>query len=127
MTTVLLDTHIWTWSLVEEERLSQSASAAIRAADVVFVSPISFFEIAQKVRLGKWPEMAPFVDTLPSLLEQQGGLVAPLDPAICIAAGLLDWSHGDPFDRLLAATSAQIGAPLVSADAAFDQIATRIW
>jgi PIN domain nuclease of toxin-antitoxin system len=40
---------------------------------------------------------------------------------------MMDWSHGDPFDRLLAATSAQLALPLVSADPVFDQIATRIW
>ena len=33
----------------------------MNAADSVLVSPITFFEIAQKVRLGKWPEMEPFV------------------------------------------------------------------
>jgi PIN domain nuclease of toxin-antitoxin system len=40
------------------------------AADIVLVSPITFFEVAQKVRLGKWPEMEPFVSQLPALLER---------------------------------------------------------
>lgn len=33
----------------------------------ILVSAISFFEIAQKVRLGKWSEMAAYVDRLPAL------------------------------------------------------------
>lgn len=41
---------------------SAAALRAIAAADAVLVSPISFFEIAQKVRLGKWPEMSAFVN-----------------------------------------------------------------
>lgn len=74
-------------------------------ADNVFVSPISFFEIGQKVRLGKWPEMQPWVDNLPSLLEEQGGSIADLDPFVCLTSGTMQWEHRDPFDRLLAATS----------------------
>ena len=53
MTAVLLDTHAWAWSLAGDDRLSKPALAAIEAADTVLVSPITFFEIAQKVRLGK--------------------------------------------------------------------------
>lgn len=100
---------------------------AIEAADTVLVSPITFFEIAQKVRLGKWPEMEPFVSRLPVLLGEQGGSVAGFDPAICIAAGMMAWSHRDPFDRLLAATAMQYNLPLVSADAVFDGIVMRLW
>ncbi len=76
MTAVLLDTHAWAWSLVGDARLPARALAAMNQADRVLVSPISFFEIAQKVRLGKWPEMAFFIDRLPSLLQEQGGAVA---------------------------------------------------
>ena len=127
MTKILLDTHAWAWSLADETKLSEPALAAIAAADTVLVSPISFFEIAQKVRLGKWPEMAPFASRLPALLAEQGGSVAGLDPAICIAAGMMAWSHRDPFDRLLAATAMHYNLPLVSADSAFDGIVTRLW
>ena len=127
MTTVLLDTHTWAWSLPGDARLSKPALAAISAADTVLVSPISFFEIAQTVRLGKWPEMEPFVGRLAALLGEQGGSVAGFDPSICIAAGMMAWTHRDPFDRLLAATAMHFSLPLVSADTAFDGIVTRLW
>ena len=74
MSSVLLDTHAWAWSLAGDRRLSAGAVAAIEGAESVFVSPISFFEIAQKVRLGKWPEMVGFVERLPGLLVAQGGV-----------------------------------------------------
>lgn len=96
-------------------------------ADRVLVSPISFFEIAQKVRLGKWPEMELFVETLPTILEEQGGIVAGLDPEICLRAGIMDWEHRDPFDRLLAATAIKYELPLVSADTVFDEVTIRVW
>lgn len=66
MTAVLLDTHAWVWSLDADDRLSAPARTAIAAADSVFVSPITFFEIAQKVRIGKWPEMERFVADCPN-------------------------------------------------------------
>ena len=126
MTAVLLDTHAWAWSLAGDARLSAPALAVMSRADRVLVSPISVFEIAQTVRRGEWPEMPPFIDRLPFLLEQQGGAVAGFGPAICLLAGMMDWPHRDPFDRLLAATARQDSLPLASADAAFDRIVARI-
>ena len=127
MRAVLLDTHAWTWSLTGDERLSRTALAAITGAETVLVSPISFFEIAQKVRLGKWPQMEPFVERLPALLETQGGRVAELEGVICVSAGMMAWAHRDPFDRLLAATALRRDAPIVSADAVFDGVVDRVW
>jgi len=127
VTAILLDTHAWAWSLTGDDRLSPRAIEAIRQADTVLVSPISFFEIAQKVRLNKWPEMAPFTKQLPALLRQQGGALAALNAAICIEAGSMEWVHRDPFDRFLAATARQNSLPLVSADAVFNGILQRVW
>ncbi|WP_234710629.1 type II toxin-antitoxin system VapC family toxin [Sinorhizobium arboris] len=56
MTAVLLDTHAWAWSLTGDARLPNKATALLAQADSVLVSPISLFEIGQKVRIGKWPE-----------------------------------------------------------------------
>ncbi|KIC47829.1 type II toxin-antitoxin system VapC family toxin [Tateyamaria sp. ANG-S1] len=122
MTAVLLDTHAWVWSFADDHLLSDPARKAIGAADAVFVSPISFFEIGQKVRIGKWPEMAPMIDDLPRILSDQGGLVAPMTPQICLRAATWEWTHRDPFDRLIAATAEQSELTLVTVDAAFDQL-----
>ncbi|WP_343713824.1 type II toxin-antitoxin system VapC family toxin [Inquilinus sp.] len=127
MRAVLLDTHAWAWSLTGDDRLSIKAQEAIEEAQAVLVSPITFFEIGQKVRLGKWPEMEPFLNRLPSLLEQQGGGAAELDPFVCLRAATMPWPHRDPFDRLLAATAIHNNLPLISADVVFDGIVTRLW
>ncbi len=124
---VLLDTHAWAWSLAGDARLSRPALSAIKAAHTVLVSPITFFEIAQKVRAGKWPVMEQFVDQLPALLREQGGSIASLSPAICIAASMMDWPHRDPFDRLLAASAIHYRLPLISSDNVFDGIVERVW
>ena len=127
MRAVLLDTHAWTWSLAGDDRLSRKALDAITGAETVMVSPISFFEIGQKVRLGKWPQMEPFIDRLPALLETQGGRIAELEGVICLTAGTMAWAHRDPFDRLLAATALRRDVPIVSADAVFDGVVSRVW
>ncbi|MFA7482042.1 MAG: type II toxin-antitoxin system VapC family toxin [Vulcanimicrobiota bacterium] len=93
MKSVLLDTHTWAWSLTGDNRLSESAIFTLTNAVTVFLSPISFYEIGQKVRIGKWPEMAECVDRLPEILEQQGGSIAALESRICLAASIMDWNH----------------------------------
>jgi PIN domain nuclease of toxin-antitoxin system len=41
---------------------------------------------------------------------------------------LLPFHHRDPFDRLLAAQSLELGVPLISIDAVFDRYGVeRIW
>ena len=96
-------------------------------AQTILVSAISFFEVAQKVRLGKWPEMAPYVERLPALLASQRGVAASLEAADCLMAGTMVWTHRDPFDRFLAASALRRRIPIVSADAVFDGILVRIW
>lgn len=124
MTQVLLDTHAWVWSFTDDAQLSAPARSAIEAASVVYVSPISFFEIGQKVRLGKWPEMAPFASNLAEILRGQGGVAAPLTPEICLQASLRAWEHRDPFDRLLASSAEILGIPLLTRDSVFAGLQT---
>ena len=109
------------------QRLSARATAAITKAATVMVSPISFYEIGQKVRLGKWDEMAAWVDRLAEILEEQGGSIASLEPRICLAASTMPWEHRDPFDRLIAASASHYNLPLVSVDTIFDGVVTRVW
>ena len=98
-------------------------------ADLVTISPVSAFEIGLKVRLGKWPEMVEFESTMPGLLDGQGVIVAALTPEIALHAGLLEWPHRDPFDRMLAATALTLGMVLISADTVFDSLPglRRVW
>ncbi len=128
---VLLDTHAWVWSFLDDPMLSPGARQAIAGADTVFVSPISLFEIGQKVRIGKWPGMASCLDSLPTVLREQGGVSAGLTAETALYAGRLEWAHRDPFDRIVAATAIRGGLTLVSADTMFDSFPdptlSRIW
>lgn len=120
---ILLDTHAWVWSLTADVRLSAAAIATIEQAETVSISAISLFEIGQKVRLGKWPEMAPFLDRLIPLAKEQGGRLIEVSPEASLFASTMEWGHRDPFDRIIAATAITKGMALVSTNAAFNALA----
>ena len=70
---VLLDTHAWAWSFADPDRLSPGARAAVASAAAVYVSPISFFEIGQKARSGRWPEIEQHLPRLPESCASRAG------------------------------------------------------
>jgi PIN domain nuclease of toxin-antitoxin system len=125
LSALLLDTHAWAWLMMGSPRLSRRSIEEVSSAREVFVSPISFFEIGQKVRLGKWPEMEPFASRLSEFLLQQGGRIATLTDEICLRAGTLAWVHRDPFDRIIVATAMISNLKLLSADPVFDNLEPR--
>ncbi len=115
---LLLDTHVLFWWFIEPARLTAAAFAAIEADDAeVYVSIASCWEIAIKVGLGKWPEATMLLDAFDDELDRAEFLVLPISIAHARAAGLLQSSHRDPFDRLLAAQAQIEGLTLVTADA----------
>lgn len=130
---MLLDTHVWVWSFNAQQRLSPIATSTLNAASSVAISSISLYEIGQKVRLGKWPEMVSRVAALTQMAHRQGVEVLDVSAEISLAAGVLHWDHRDPFDRIIAATAHKVGLQLLSADAAFDGLKRmhgwpgRIW
>ena len=126
---IVLDTHVVAWVLADSPRLSSAAREVIAQADDAVVSTVSLFEIAQKVRIGKWADMEPVVGRLTDELVKQGTRSVPPSAEICILAGQMQWPHRDPFDRMIAATALVQDLVLVSADTAFDSLPAlrRIW
>lgn len=128
MTDVLIDTHVWAWTLNDDERLSRPAVVAMEQADVIWISPVTVYEISQRVHLGKWPDMYRWLDQMDMLIEAQGSRVALFAPGIVLQAGTLDWPHRDPFDRMIAATARGMDVTLISADPVFDGMGLRrVW
>jgi PIN domain nuclease of toxin-antitoxin system len=124
---LLLDTQALVWGQMDRKKLTLRAREAIEASSSVYVSSITFFEMAQKARLGTWPEIEPMVGRLASMHEKQGGLIVDVDREIAQSAGELLWGHRDPFDRMIAATALQRKLILISADPVFDEVLRRIW
>jgi len=125
VTSFLLDTHVWAWAVKLDPLLPTRIAEQIVEANAIQVSAVSFYEIAQKVRLGKWPQMELFANKLAVVLAEQGGQLISMDGAISQLAGLLEWDHRDPFDRMIAATSIHLKLPLLSADTIFDELSDR--
>jgi PIN domain nuclease of toxin-antitoxin system len=112
-----------------DPRLSPKARAAVGAETAeVFVSAASAWELATKVRLGKFPEAARLTHRLAESLAEQS--FKPLAIAIEHGrlGGLLPGDHRDPFDRILAAQALLEDMPLVTNDAAFVGFGVkRLW
>lgn len=93
------------------------------------ISAITFYEFGQKVRLGKWDEMEPLASQLVSIALEVGFDLISLSARIATAASLLDWSHPDPFDGMIAAVAVEEGAGLISSGHAIDDLenVNRLW
>ena len=128
MTGLLLDTGCFAMVLTDDPRLPDRTRTAIATADRVVLSAVSLYEIGQKVRLGTWPAMTPFLQGLADRARADGLDLMPLKPEAALLAATLDWSHRDPFDRMLAAVCRTENIPLLSPDTVFEEIGVaRLW
>jgi PIN domain nuclease of toxin-antitoxin system len=119
---ILLDTHVLIWAVEQDPRLGQQATLEINAAAQdggLRVSAITPWEIAMLVtkdRLALSRETSSWFRTV---LSQPGLALVPIEPEIAIHAGQLPrFIHGDPADRLIIATAAILGCPLMTVDRA---------
>ena len=121
----LLDSHAFIWLTNTSRRLpEQLRSHLLLTTQRLLVSSVSAMEVSTKYHLGKWPEVAPLVslgDWMQTLHLFQADAL-PVTTEHALLAGSLDWSHKDPFDRLLAAQAMVEDVPLVSADTAFSSL-----
>lgn len=126
--TILLDSHAIVWYLAGDRRMSNAARSAIERDPQVYVSPVSAFEIANKHRLGKWPQIEVLARDFVSAIDGYQWLKLPLSLEHAHLAGRFPADHHDPFDRMLAAQSQAEDIPLVTADPAFRAFGTRtLW
>jgi PIN domain nuclease of toxin-antitoxin system len=112
---LLLDTHIWLWSLRTPELLGKRALQELRnPQNELWLSPISVWEallLHKKNRLNLGTDLARWAETATEKFKE-----ASLTRDIAVAALELNL-HGDPADRFLAATAMVLDLTLVTADA----------
>jgi len=124
---VLFDSHAFVWFLAGDERFSQRAREVVTADDTIAcVSAVTAWEIANKVRLGKWPEAEPLAASLSDVIDEHGFEPIAITVEQARIAGFLTGAHRDPFDRMLAAQAQIEGIPLVTADPAFRLFGTQV-
>jgi PIN domain nuclease of toxin-antitoxin system len=114
---LLLDTHIWIWSLLEPERLSRRVRRRLEdSANELWLSPISLWEtllLAERGRIDlevsptRWVEVAlrdfPIRD-------------ATLTREVATISRAVDVPHQDPADRFIVASAIVYDLALVTAD-----------
>jgi PIN domain nuclease of toxin-antitoxin system len=124
---ILFDSHALVWFLDGDSRLSRRALSALNAPDAALVvSAVSAWELANKVRLGKWPEVANFAQLFVETVTAQGYELLAITAHHARLAGFLPGTHRDPFDRMLAAQAQLENIPLVTADPVFTAFGTRV-
>jgi PIN domain nuclease of toxin-antitoxin system len=125
----LLDTHSLLWFLLDDPRLSIPGLATIEdPLNNVEVSPASYWEIAIKIRLGKYSLPEPYQTFMEREIADNDFRILPIEPKHTAMLTTMPLYHRDPFDRLLVAQASIEGIPLVSADARLDAYGiTRIW
>lgn len=121
---LLLDTHIWLWSLLDPERLGPKTARLIEDPDEEkWLSPITIWEtlmLAERRRVSLEPDAHEWVRA------QLGRLPvseAPLTTEVAIESRRLKVASDDPADRFLAATARVYDLTLVTADARLHRIA----
>ena len=112
---LLLDTHIWLWSLNDPALLGKRVLHELRNPEnELWLSPISTWEaltLNAKGRIQLPSDLAGWVAQATAPLQE-----APLTHEIALMARQLPLRHNDPADRFLAATAQALRLTLVTAD-----------
>ena len=114
---LLLDTHIWIWSVLEPTRLSRRIARAIdNAQNELWLSPISVWELlmlTQKGRVQLNEDAVPWAQRTVKDLQLHE---APLTFEVALETSTLNLIHSDPSDRLIVASAKVFDLTLVTAD-----------
>jgi PIN domain nuclease of toxin-antitoxin system len=114
---LLLDTHIWVWSLVEPDRLSQTVVDQLEAADnELWLSPISVWELLMLIERGRVEVDGNPVEWVTDALQAVPLREAPLTHEVALESRRLRLKLEDPADRFLAATAKVHDLVLITAD-----------
>ena len=120
---LLLDTHIWLWSLLDPSRLGRRTAVALdEPGNELWLSPISVWEtlmLAERRRVILRPDAERWVR---ATLERLPFQEAPMNAEVAMASRALMIPSDDPADRFLAATARVYELTLVTADARLRRI-----
>lgn len=118
---LLLDTHVWIWSLAgDARRIGRRARALLSRAesrDAIRISPVTLFEVMALHTAGRLQMTLRPDEWISEALEAAPLRIAELSPAIALEAGRIPRDVlADPMDRLLVATARELEATLLTAD-----------
>jgi PIN domain nuclease of toxin-antitoxin system len=118
---LLLDTHALIWVVRNDPALAKTAARAYEAADEIYCSVVSFWEIA--IKRGKDKEAFPLPDNWLDLLTGEmrltGMKLLGVELDHCQMIELIPRLHKDPFDRMLIAQAKVAGLAILTKDPKF--------
>lgn len=120
----LLDTHVFLWSFLDTKRIRPKTLEIIADEDnEIFVSPISFWEIAIKNQTKKLNLEGINVLHLPHIADEYNFSILNPEPYDYISIGQIPQkeNHHDPFDRMLIQQAIRNDLVLISKDEKFPQ------
>jgi PIN domain nuclease of toxin-antitoxin system len=114
---LLLDTHIWLWSLLAPENLTRRvAKALINTENELWLSPMSTWELVMLVERKRVFLDRPVDAWIQEAMRRAPLREAPITHDIALETQHVRLLHADPADRLIAATARQLHLTLVTAD-----------
>jgi PIN domain nuclease of toxin-antitoxin system len=128
----LLDTHVWVWWLTRDAALPARERAALNedaSRGKVRLSAISLWEAQVLHAKNRLQLPAAFAEWLREAASPEVLAVLPLDVDVALALdGLPASFHGDPADRVIAATARAHALPLATHDTAIRRSrAVQLW
>ena len=114
---LLLDTHIWVWSVLDAGRLSaRVARQLVNPENEIWLSAVSVWELRLLHDKGRLKLMPDAVSWIQDNLSRLNIREAPLTFEVALAISSLNLPHNDPADGFIAATAKVFGLTLVTAD-----------
>lgn len=114
---LLLDTHIWLWSVLQPDRISRRVASELKdQANELWLSPISVWELGFLSRKGRANTPQDLAAWVARSMEELRLTEAPITIDVALTVASLDFPHGDPADHFLAASAKVFDLTLVTAD-----------
>jgi len=110
---LLLDTNALLWALTNAPRIEAVRDLLLADENAVFVSAVSWWEIAIKTHIGRLDANLP---QLRAIAHESGFLELPLLGAHTEVLATLPRHHNDPFDHMLVAQAMAEPMRLVTGD-----------
>ena len=120
----LIDTHILIWLAISPEKISKEIMFLLEnKANEIYVSTVSFWEIAIKLSIKKLDLHGIGIDDLATLCDEQDIKIVQLPISAIKQYRILPIkdSHKDPFDRALISLSISDNYILLTHDGKMDQ------
>ena len=120
----LIDTHVFIWALMDTKKIPKKVYELLEDINTkVYISPVSFWEMAIKSQSKKLDLRGINILHLPHIAEQYDFELLTPEPYDYVSIAQVPYkeNHHDPFDRMLIQQAIRNNLDLLSKDEKFQQ------